>query len=200
MHEEAQPERKIDRFAHWLDNTFWFHYKWYYFFGVFVAVLLIASVISFVTKVTPDWTVTYVHTGSADPDPSALKALFSRSVTDESGNGKIQLDFQEYSGSGELGRMDILGLARDSAHILYVLDTPVKQLAEQLGWLLPGDSVSIGSGFWAAVLDAKPVAYTLAEYEQYGYDQESIDEANEYQLEKHADQVALAREILSRMG
>ena len=71
MHEQSPNASRWEKWSHWLENVFWYHYKWYFFVGIFAAVLLISSVIGFVTQVKWDWTVPYVHLGAADKASAA---------------------------------------------------------------------------------------------------------------------------------
>ena len=198
MHEENLPEGRLDRWGHWLENVFWYHYKWYYMLGVFAAVLIVASVISFIAKVEWDWTVQYVHAGPADPAAcSALKKTFTAVGTDESGNGRVQVRVLEHGDTGDPGRKDLLGLLRQSDNIIYVLDESTLTLYRELGWF--EDAVPLEGGRWASLNDAPVTPFTLAEYAEYGYTQEQIDEANEYMAGEHVRLLEAAEGILQKL-
>lgn len=198
MHEEAAPEKKLERWGYWLENVFWYHYKWYYMLGVFAAVLLIFSLAAHFTKVDWDWTVQYVHGGQADADgAAALKKLFTAQGTDVSGNGRVQVRVVEHVPTGDPGRKDLLGLLGDWENILYVVDGETLALYQSLGYF--GDAVSLGDGRWAAVNDAPFPLFTLEEYSAYGYTQEQIDESNEYMLAEHARLVAEGAAIVQSL-
>ena len=185
MHEQDPTRSRWEQWSHWLENVFWYHYKWYYFVGVFAAVLLIGSVISFAARVTWDWTVPYVHTGKADSaSVSAVKKSLTAMGTDTSGNGKVQIKVEEYPDTGDPGRKDLLGLLQDSDYILYVLDGETLELWQSLGWFQ--EAAPLGDGRWLAINDAPVKPFTLAEYAEYGYTQEQIDESNEYMAGEHA--------------
>ena len=199
MHEEAAPEKKLERWGYWLENVFWYHYKWYYMLGVFAAVLLIFSLAAHFTKVDWDWTVQYVHGGQADADAcAALKKLFTAQGTDVSGNGRVQVRVVEHVPTGDPGRKDLLGLLGDWENILYVVDGETLALYQSLGDF--GDAVSLGDGRWAAVNDAPFPLFTLEEYSAYGYTQEQIDESNEYMLAEHARLVAEGAAIVQSLS
>ena len=163
--------------------------------GVFAAVLLISSVVSFVSRVDWDWTVPYVHVGEADKGSAAAvkKALTSLS-SDMSGNGKVQIRLEEYPETGDPGRKDLLGLLRESDNVLFVLDGETLALYQALGYF--SDAVPLGEGLWAATHDAPVTPFTLEEYAAYGYTQEQIDDSNAYMAQQHADRVAAAADIL----
>ena len=198
MHEETGPEAGFGARLHWLENVFWYHYKWYYLVGVFAAVLIIASVIAFVSKVEWDWTVQYVHTGAADPAKvAALKKAFNAAATDESGNGKVQVKVVEHPGTGDPGRRDLLGLLLSSDNILYVLDGETLEEYRALGYF--GDAVPLEGGLWAATHDAPVALFTLEEYASYGYSQEQIDESNEWMAGEHRRLLDAAGEILQKV-
>ena len=198
MHEETGPEAARGNRIHWLENVFWYHYKWYYMVGVFAAVLIITSVIAFVTRVEWDWTVQYVHAGKADPAGiAALKKSFSAAATDESGNGRVQVQVAEYPGTGDPGRRDILGLLRNADNVIYVLDGETLKTWQALGYF--GDAVPLEGGRWAATHDAPLTLFTLEEYASYGYSQEQIDESNEWMAGEHRRLLDAAGEILQRV-
>ena len=123
MHEQEPTLSRWENISHWLENVFWYHYKWYYFVGVFAGILLISSIVSFVTKVEWDWTVPYVHAGAADKaSAAAVKKALLAVGTDTSGNGKVQIKVEEFPDTGDPGRKDLLGLLRESDNILFVMD------------------------------------------------------------------------------
>ena len=199
MEERAVPESRRAEWLHWLENVFWYHYKWYYFAAVFAAVFILASVISLATRVHWDWTVRYVHAGAADPaGVSALKKRFTAAGTDESGNGKVQVRVLESCGTGDPGRRDILGLLQDSESILYVLDDETFALYDALGYFPV--SVAMEGGLHAAVHSAPVEPFTIEEYGSYGYTQEQIDESNAWMAEEHERLVAAAEEILRKLN
>ena len=198
MHEQEPARSRWERWTHWLENVFWYHYKWYYFAGVFAGILLISSVVSFVTRVNYDWTVPYVHVGAADKGSvSALKKTLTAVGTDVSGNGKVQVKVEEYPDTGDPGRKDLLGLLRDSANVLFVLDGETLALYQSLGWF--EDAVPMGDGLWAATHDEPVTPFTLEEYAAYGYTQEQIDDSNEYMANEHARLLGEAASMLAKL-
>lgn len=198
MQENTAPESRFAGFLHWMENVFWYHYKWYYFAGVFVAVILIAGLITFLGKKDFDWTVQFVHTGAADPAAVArLTETFAAAATDESGNGRVQVLVLETAESADPGRRDILGLMGDPGNMLYVVDGETLALYQGLGYF--AGAVPLPGGLWAATHDAPVIPYTLEEYAPYGYDQAGIDEANLWQETEHARLVAVAEEILQSL-
>ncbi len=198
MHEQSPNASRWEKWSHWLENVFWYHYKWYFFVGIFAAVLLISSVIGFVTQVKWDWTVPYVHLGAADKaSAAAVKKALTAVGTDVSGNGKVQIQVEEYPDTGDPGRKDLLGLVRESENILFVLDGETLALYQALGYF--GDAVPLADGLWAATHDAPVKPFTLAEYAEYGYTQEQIDEANEYMAGEHVRLLEAAEGILQKL-
>jgi len=195
MHEQEPAASRWESFSHWLENVFWYHYKWYYFVGVFAAILLISSVVSFVTRVKWDWTVPYVHTGAADKaSVSAVKKTLTAVGIDVSGNGRVQVKVEEYPDTGDPGRKDMLGLLRESEDVLFVMDGETLALYQSLGYF--GDAVPLTDGLWAATNDAPVTPFTLEEYKEYGYTQEQIDDSNAYMAEQHAKKLEAAADIL----
>ncbi len=185
MHEQEPAQSRWEQWCHWLENVFWYHYKWYYFVGVFVGILLISSVVSFVTRVKWDWTVPYVHAGQADKGSvAAVKKALTGLGTDVSGNGKVQIKVEEYPDTGDPGRKDMLGLLRESDNILFVMDGETLALYQALGYF--SDAAPLGEGLWAATHDTPVTPFTLEEYAAYGYSQEQIDESNAYMASQHA--------------
>ena len=198
MHEQAPRARSWEEWSHWLENVFWYHYKWYYFVGVFAAVLLISSVVSFVARVDYDWTVPYVHVGEADKGgAAAVKKVLTSLGSDVNGNGKVQIKVEEYPETGDPGRKDMLGLLLESGNILFVMDGETLGLYQALGYF--SDAVPLGEGLWAASHDAPVTPFTLEEYREYGYTQEQIDDSNAYMARQHADRVAAAADILQNL-
>ena len=198
VHEETGPEAGRGQWLYWLENVFWYHYKWYYMAGVFAAVLIISSVIAFVTKVEWDWTVQYVHAGAADPaGVSDLKKLFTAAATDESGNGRVQVKVVEHPGTADPGRRDLVGLLQSSDNMIYVLDGETMALYQALGYF--ADAVPLKGGRWAATHDVAPALFTFEEYAGYGYSQEQIDESNEWMAGEHQRLVDAAGEILGKV-
>ncbi len=198
MHEQEPAQSRWEQWTHWLENVFWYHYKWYYFVGVFLGILLISSIVSFVAKVDWDWTVPYVHAGEADKgSAAAVKKALTAVGADRSGNGKVQIRVEEYPDTGDPGRKDLLGLLRESENILFVLDGETLALWQSLGYF--GDAVSLGEDLWAATHDAPVKPFTLAEFAEYGYTQEQIDESNAYMAQQHADSLKAAAEMLQSL-
>jgi len=181
-----------------LENVFWYHYKWYYFAAVFVGVLLIVSIISFATRVEWDWTVPYVHAGTADRSSTeTVGKILTAGCTDTSGNGRVQVNVEEYPDTGDPGRKDLLGLLKESEYILFVMDRETLELYQDLGFF--EGAVSIGDGLWAASNDAPVKPFTLEEFSEYGYTQEQIDEYNAYAIQEHAQLVEEAAGILKEL-
>ena len=198
MHEQEPASSRWESISHWLENVFWYHYKWYYFVGVFAAILIISSIVSFVSRVEYDWTVPYVHLGAADKaSVSAVKKTLTAVGSDVSGNGKVQIKVEEYPETGDPGRKDMLGLLRESDNILFVMDGETLELYQALGYF--GDAVPLGEGLWAATHDAPVTPFTLEEYREYGYTQEQIDDSNEYMADRHARKVQAAAGILGSL-
>lgn len=198
MHENTAYESRWGKFDHWLENVFWYHYKWYYFFAVFALVIILVSVITFVTRVKYDWTVQYVHSGLRDPDSAAmLRDRYTKAGTDVTGNGKVQIQIVEHFESDAPGRQDLLGLVRESDNILYVLDTETYELYRELGYF--GDGIELGGGLWALLLDTPITPYAWEEFEAYGWTEESWIEANEYRTEQHALMVAEAETVMANL-
>ena len=198
MDENVTGGSRRSQFLHWLENVFWYHYKWYYFAAVFVLVIVLVSVISFATKVKYDWTVQYVHAGLKDPDSVAyLHKRYTEAGTDVTGNGKVQVQIAEHPASDAPGRQDLMGLVRDSDNILYVLDTETYELYHELGYF--GEGVELGNGLWALLLDTPITPYTWEEFEAYGWTEESWIEANEYRTEQHALMVAEAENVMEHL-
>lgn len=199
MHEQNVSETRWAQVSHWLENVFWYHYKWYYFAAVFAAVLIIVSVVSFATKVDYDWTVQYVHRGAADPaSAAAVKDRFTAAGSDRSGNGKVQVQVQEHFDSAAPGREDLFGLVRDWENVLYVLDAETMERFQALGYF--GEGTDLGGGLYAFVVDTPVVPYTLEEFEAYGYTEQNWRDANEYRDEQHALAVSEARQVLAALG
>ncbi len=198
MHEQDPAASRWERASHWLENVFWYHYKWYYFVGVFAAVLLISSVVSFVTRVHYDWTVPYVHLGAEDrASAAAVKKALSAVAVDVSGNGKVQILVEEYPETGDPGRKDLLGLLRDSGNILFVVDGETLALYRSLGYF--DDAAPLGEGLWAVRHDEPVKPITLEGFREYGYTQDQIDEYNAYAIQEHAQLVEEAAGILKKL-
>ena len=198
MRENTAPESRFAGVLHWLENVFWYHYKWYYFAGVFVAVILIAGLITFLGRKDYDWRVQFVHTGEADPAAVArLTETFTAAATDESGNGKVQVLVLETAETADPGRRDILGLLREPENMVYVLDGETLALWQGLGYF--AGAVPLSGDLWAATHDAPVIPYTLEEYAPYGYDQAGIDEANLRQETEHARLLTVSEEILQSL-
>ena len=199
MQEQNFPDTRRARFSHWLENVFWYHYKWYYFAAVFAAVLIVVSVIAAATRVDYDWTVQYVHRGSADPaSVAAVQEKILRAGSDRSGNGRVQICVEEHFDSAAPGREELFGLLRDSDNVLFVLDEATRARFQALGYFPEG--VALGDGLWAFVTDTPITPYAWEEYEAYGYSEDNWRDANAYLEEQHALTVAAARELLERMA
>ena len=195
VHEQEPAASRWASISHWLENVFWYHYKWYYFVGVFAAILIISSIVSFVSRVEYDWTVPYVHLGAVDKvSVNAVKKVLTAVGSDVSGNGKVQILVEEYPDTGDPGRKDLLGLLRESDNILFVMDGETLELYQALGYF--GDAVPLGEGLWAATHDAPVTPFTLEEYREYGYTQEQIDDSNAYMADQHAKKLEAAAGIL----
>ena len=199
MEENTAPEGRWAEKLHWLENVFWYHYRWYYFAAVFLAVFIIASLVSLLTRVNWDWTVRYVHTGASDPGAvSTLKKQFTAVCTDESGNGRVQVRVLESCDAGDPGRRDVLGLLLDSENVIYVLDGETFALYDSLGWFPV--SVPLEGGLVAAVHSAEVTPFTIEEYGGYGYTQEQIDESNAWMAEQHERLVQTAEGIIKKLN
>ncbi len=65
MYEENEKQSRFAALEAWLNNIFWYHYKWYFIIGVFIVSLLIMSAVSFIKNVDYDWIVIYSHSGES---------------------------------------------------------------------------------------------------------------------------------------
>lgn len=198
MHEQTGEESRRGKRLYWLENVFWYHYKWYYFAGVFAAVLLVVSLVSWFSRVKYDWTVQFVHQGGAnEAQVSQVQSRLEAVATDETGNGRVQVQVLEHCDRGEPGRQDLFGLLRDGANILYVVDEGTLEQFRELGYF--DEAAALGQGLWVVVWDGEIVPYTQADFEGYGYTDAQIAESNAYRVEQHQQQVEAARRFVGAL-
>lgn len=198
MHEEARPEGKLRRLEDWLTNVFWYHYRWYYIAAVFVATLVIVSAVSFIAHVDYDWTVVYAHAGQADPaGAAALKERFTQAGVEVNGDRKLRVKVLELFEGESPDRHGLYGLLDDADAFLYALDGPTAALYRDLGYFTEATEAD---GLLLAVNDAPVKPYTLAQFAEYNYTQDQIDEANAYRQEEHDKLAALARQVLENLA
>ncbi len=199
MQESAGRKGRFNEFESWMSNVFWYHYKWYFVVGVFAASLLVMSAVSFVRAADYDWTVVYAHCGESDPSKTAgIRSAFEAAGTDESNNGRVQVEVRVAALDWEKGYCGLYGELAEPDSILYVMDDSVLKLYRSLGYF--ENAAYIGSlGLWAAVNDTPVKPYRLEDFSGYNYTQEDVDEANRDRQERHDEMVSQAKAIIARI-
>ena len=201
MYETNGASGRMEQLEHWLNNVFWYHYKWYFLAAVFALTLLVMSIVSFASRVDYDWTVVYAHRGPSDPaGAAAIEALMEKTAPDTTDNGKVQVQVLELCDDVEgPGREDLYGPLLDSDTLLYVLDDGVLKQYQSLGYFQ--ETAPCGEpGLMAAVNDVPVTPYVMEDFAGYEYTQEQIDDANVYRQEQHELLAEEARAILWKLG
>lgn len=88
-------------------SNYWYHYKWHTLVGGFILIFLIVCIVQCSTRVTPDAYVLYAGPKAMSSDEvtdmqDALNRILDK---DLNGDGKIQVDYAEYSLQPEAGAM-----------------------------------------------------------------------------------------------
>ncbi len=200
MYEDHGGSGKWEQREHWLNNVFWYHYKWYFIAVVFAVALLVMSIVSFASRVDYDWTVVYAHRGEADPaGVEAIEELLEKKVTDTTDNGKVQVRVLELCDIHGPGREDLYGPLTDPEILLYVLDDAMLQQYQALGYF--AEAAPCGAlGLTAALNDIPVEPYRLEDFAGYEYTQEQIDESNAYRQEQHERLAEEAGVILEKLS
>lgn len=199
MYEERGGSGRLEQLEHWINNVFWYHYKWYFLAGVFVLALLVMSIVSFASRVEYDWSVVYAHRGAADPDTAeAIGELIERYAPDLTENGKVQVQVLEVCDTEGPGREDLYAYLTDPETFLYVLDAAQLERYQSLGYF-EEYAPCPEPGLTAAVHDTPITLYVMEDFVGYDYTQEQIDEANVYRQEQHEKAAAMARELLGSL-
>ncbi|MDR2531051.1 MAG: hypothetical protein LBC65_05890 [Oscillospiraceae bacterium] len=85
------------RLEYWLTNIFWYHYKWYWLIGVFVATFAVLTIADSIRSVTYDWRAAYIVDGdvlseSDSAQMAQLERLLSEILPERTGNNSVDVD------------------------------------------------------------------------------------------------------------
>ena len=197
MYEDDEKQSRFAALESWLTNMFWYHYKWYYIVGIFIASLLILSAISFIKNVDYDWTITYAHIGIPSSDESErIRSAYKLSGTDVTGNGKVQIGLSEDTINQKTGYYSLYGELNKADNMIFTMDDATLKLYQGLGYFK--DAVYIdGLGLWAGINNTPIELYTLGDFAGYNYTQANIDDANQKRQEEHDKLIIDAKTIVN---
>lgn len=119
--EELKPDKKIEAPATpkgWLEN-FWYHHKWTFLGGVFLAVILIVLVTQLITRDTPDYHVVLMTKQSyLQPELAAMEDLLAKYGEDLDGDGKVEVTIQNCRISKETNQQHNSSFQIVQAHLM----------------------------------------------------------------------------------
>ena len=117
----------IKSFAHWFQNSFWYHYKWHAVAGLCVTLFAVSFIVSLIGRERPDFS--YLFAIEDQPGPAPLEAwneFAEQRLSDSNGDGKVivrgvGLGFND-SPAGIANRITFTALMTDDETLLMVLD------------------------------------------------------------------------------
>lgn len=196
---------KNEKFEYWLENIFWYHYKWYYIIGLFVLTLLISWVVTMVSQVNYDWTVVYAHRGTADPENlSKITECYSEYAEDTDSNGRVRVKAVEILMT-DTPEEPLYGPLSDSDYLVFFMDDYTAEKYTQLGYfeeLSSGmNTVYISSlDLYAAVNYAPYKMHYNYENEYSVYSDSEMAALNELMSEKHDKAAVSAITVLEALS
>ena len=120
-------------FSYWFTNVFWYHYKWWFLLGVFVAALAVFILIESSGTVKYDFTVVFAQDGNVLEDQAGeILDLVGVSVGDINGDGKVNVRFVSVNLDENYDQ--ILVYLTDPEISLFILDGYYSSLYSSLGY------------------------------------------------------------------
>ena len=205
VNEEPSFASSFERFEHWLTNSFWFHYKWYFILGVFGVTVLILALVGLASKVEYDWKVVYAHYGEAQPETCReLQGLLQKELPETGKNRRVDVEIVELAyGEGDPaqdGEYRLFGYLQDQDCQFFVMDEGFYKAFSALGYFEDGKALAALPGLYAATHDA-PVKVLRADDPNYSdYSQEFLDEVNVEFAQEHEELMAAARAAIDALG
>ncbi len=205
VNEEQSFASSFERFEHWLTNSFWFHYKWYFILAVFGLTLLILALVGAASHVEYDWKVVYAHYGQEQPDTCReLQSLLQKELPETGKNRRVDVEILDLAyGEGdpaEDGEYRLFGYMRDQDCQIFLMDEAFYTAFSALGYFKDGRVLAAYPGLYAATNDA-PVKVLRADDPNYSdYSQEFLDEVNVEFAQEHEELMAAARSALDKLG
>jgi hypothetical protein len=85
------------KFKYWLENIFWYHFKWYWLFGVAAAAFVVMIIAGNVRTANYDWNVAFIRGNSAYFSSRAyvndeLPGYFESILPDTDGNRRVRVN------------------------------------------------------------------------------------------------------------
>lgn len=188
---------KKESFEHWLTNSFWFHYKWYYLLAVFALTFIVLTAVRLLSRTDYDVRLCYISEAAADE--AQVQKIISEFTEYGNRNGnKISVGVTNKLLKNARGERQFFEPMDDSDEYLYLLDAPSMELCGNLGYF--PDAVWLPNlSLYAAARDVPIVPYTKADFPDVDYTQEQIDDTNTFRMAQHEAQLETARTLIDSM-
>lgn len=183
-----------ESFEHWLTNTFWFHYKWYWLFAVFALTFLVLTVVRMARNVDYDVELCYISEKAADEAEIGKIMADIRESGDRNGD-RIKVGIENIPLKSTRGERLFFENLKNPDEYFYLLDEASLKLCNALGYFGNAEWIP-GLSLYAAVRDVPIRPYTKEDFPDVDYEQEQIDRSNEYRQEQHKAQLANAQAII----
>lgn len=188
---------KKESFEHWLTNSFWFHYKWYYLFAVFALTFVVLTAVRLLGRVDYDVQLCYISETAAD-EAQVRKVIAAFTECGNKNGDKISVGVKNKLLGNAHGERQFFEVLDDSDEYLYLLDDSSMELCGNLGYF--EDAVWLPSlSLYAAVRDVPIVPYTKDDFPDVDYTQEQIDDSNTFREAQHQAQLRTARAMIDSM-
>jgi hypothetical protein len=192
---------RLQKFAVWLENVFWYHYKWYWMLGVAVLTFAALSVYGNITEIHYDWKVAVYNTNWVDEklfDVSSAENYLTEILPDYDGNGKTQAEFVPIAESTDIaGDEPLFAAFFDSDIYAVISDKETLTEWQSRGFVTSLHSVP-NSGLFVALCD-NPPAKTDAELARAnGYSDVEIAAMDAAIAAQHDEKYSLIAEALDK--
>lgn len=87
---------RLQKFADWLENVFWYHYKWYWVLGVAAAAFAALSLYGNITEIHYDWKIAVYDSNLLEDfssNAATAEVFLTGFLPDYNGDGKTQAEF-----------------------------------------------------------------------------------------------------------
>ena len=183
-------------FDNWLTNVFWVYYKWYFFLGVFLLVILVFTVIGMAGKDRSNLRITYVYADAMqETQAETVRGWVEARAVPEKSRETVRAKVEAFPLSNESGERILYGELLDPERMIYLLDEASLDFYQAMGYFAGAERLP-GMDLWICVRDTPETPYRLADFADQGYTQEQIDEANEYLIERHEQRIKAAHELV----
>jgi len=195
------------KFKYWLENVFWYHFKWYWLFGVAVVSFVIMIIIGNIRTVHYDWNVAFIRGGSAVYSSHAytneeIVNYFENILPDTDGNRSTRINLSNVftvdvgeSGAKSGAENAFYALANPDCYIA-LMDTENFERWSELGYIVES-KYSQRLSQYVVVIDPPIVLTDRDSAKTIGMSDTQISENDNLIRETHDNLLAVALDALN---